>query len=154
MAIENDRGDEAAIAGRVAADRYGATIIAEGIEDNAENFTRFFLLARPERAASIRTEAASGARKTSIVFRVGNHPGSLFRALAVFSLRDIDLSKIESRPIQGRPWEYSFYLDLAGDREEPRIERAIAHLAETAESIRVLGSYPRAGAFDSPEDVN
>ena len=68
----------------------------------------------------------------------------MFKALAVFALRDIDLTKIESRPIEGRPWEYSFYLDLIGDQHEPRIARALDHLGEMIESIRVLGSYPRA----------
>jgi prephenate dehydratase len=147
MVIEKGRRDEAAIAGRLAASTYGAAIIAEGIEDNAENYTRFFLLTRQEQAAHISTRAAGGKRKTSVVFRVANKPGALFRALAVFALRDIDLLKIESRPIEGRPWEYSFYLDLAGDREEPRIERAIAHLGEMAESIQVLGSYPGADQY-------
>jgi len=139
--IENgDRGD-AAIAGATAARIYGAQIVAANIEDNAQNFTRFLLLARPDESIQL---AESGERKTSIVFRVANKPGSLFRALAVFSLRDIDMTKIESRPIEGRPWEYSFYLDVAGDQHEPKLERALAHLGEMTESIRVLGSYPRA----------
>jgi prephenate dehydratase len=143
MVVENSRGDEAAIAGATAAEVYGAEIIAAGIEDNAENYTRFLLLTRPERAAEIPLPNRGGERKTTIVFRVANRPGSLFKALAVFALRDIDLTKLESRPIAGRPWEYSFYLDLIGDQHEPRISRALAHLGEMIESIRVLGSYPR-----------
>ena len=146
--IEQGRRDEAAIAGARAAEVYSAQIIAEGIEDNQKNFTRFLLLARPERAASIKTAASGAERKTSIVFRVANRPGALFRAMAAFALRDIDLSKIESRPIEGRPWEYSFYLDLAGDRADPAVMRALANLEELAESVRVLGSYPSAGTFD------
>jgi prephenate dehydratase len=141
MIVEAGRRDEAAIAGSSAATLYSAQIIAEGIEDNAKNFTRFLLLARADRADSIETTARGSERKTSIVFRVANRPGALFRALAAFALRDIDLAKIESRPIEGRPWEYSFYLDLMGDSREPRVERALAHLAEMTESIRVLGSY-------------
>jgi len=148
MIVENRRRDEAAIAGATAAEVYGAQIIAAGIEDNPENFTRFLLLARPERAAEIATLNRDGERKTTIIFRVANKPGSLFRALAVFALRDIDLRKIESRPIEGRPWEYSFYLDLIGDQHEPRIERALAHLGEMIESIRVLGSYAVAATSD------
>src|ERR1700752_403755 len=105
MVVANGRRDEAAIAGRLAAASYDATIIAEAIEDNPQNFTRFLLPARPERAAATRTRAAAGPRKTSIVYRVANQPGALFRSLAAFSLRDIDLCKIESRPIEGRPWE-------------------------------------------------
>lgn len=141
--VENGERAESAIAGATAAVIYGANIVAANIEDNAQNFTRFLLLARPEHASSIPILVTTG-RKTSIVFRVANTPGSLFRALAVFSLRDIDMTKIESRPIEGRPWEYSFYLDVAGDQHEPPLQRALMHLGEMTETIRVLGSYPRA----------
>ena len=143
MIVENKRRDEAAIAGASAAGVYGGEILVEAVEDNSKNFTRFLLLARPQDGEKFDAFAAGGVRKTSIVFRVGNQPGALFRALAVFALRDIDLCKIESRPIEGRPWEYSFYLDLTGDQTEPAIERALGHLAEMAESVRVLGSYVR-----------
>jgi len=143
MVVENSSGVDAAIAGATAAAVYGAEIIAESIEDNSQNFTRFLLLARPDRAAAIETMSKQGQRKTSIVFRVANRPGGLFRSLAAFALRDIDLTKLESRPIEGRPWEYSFYLDLIGDQNDPHVERALANLAEFAESVRVLGSYWR-----------
>ena len=141
MIVEKNSGGDAAIAGATAAAVYGADIIAQSIEDNSQNFTRFLLLARPDRAATIKTNTTEGPRKTSIVFRVANKPGGLFRSLAAFALRDIDLTKIESRPIEGRPWEYSFYLDLIGDQHDPHVERALANLAELAESVRVLGSY-------------
>jgi prephenate dehydratase len=144
LVVEGNRADEAAIAGTIAAAVYGARILLEGIEDNQKNFTRFLLLTRPERARSIQTTSTNPSRKTSIIFRVANKPSSLFRALAVFALRDIDLTKLESRPIEGRPWEYSFYLDLIGDREEAAVSRALTHLEETAESVRILGSYPSA----------
>ena len=143
MIVENNSGHDAAIAGATAAAVYSAKIIVEGIEDNSQNFTRFLLLARPDRAATIKTTTTLRPRKTSIVFRVANKPGGLFRSLAAFALRDIDLTKIESRPIEGRPWEYSFYLDLIGDQQDPNVERALANLAELAESVRVLGSYYR-----------
>jgi len=143
MIIENNTGVDAAIAGRTAAEVYGANILSESIEDNSQNFTRFLLLARPDRADTIKTASSQRSRKTSIVFRVANKPGGLFRSLAAFALRDIDLTKSESRPIEGRPWEYSFYLDLIGDRHEAHVERALANLAELAESVRVLGSYWR-----------
>jgi len=146
MIVESNSGEDAAIAGATAAAVYGAEIIAESIEDNVQNFTRFLLLARPDRAASIRTTSNQAQRKTSIVFRVANKPGGLFRSLAAFALRDIDLTKLESRPIEGRPWEYSFYLDLIGDQHEPHVERALANLSELAESVRVLGSYWRSDA--------
>ena len=143
MIVENGSRSDAAIAGSTAAGVYGAEIIAEGIEDNAQNFTRFLLLTRTDRADSIETTTSTNERKTSIVFRVGNKPGALFRSLAAFALRDIDLTKIESRPIEGRPWEYSFYLDFLGDQRDSRVERALANLSELAESVRVLGSYPK-----------
>jgi prephenate dehydratase len=143
MILERGRADEGAIAGAQAAAEYGATIIAEEIEDNPKNFTRFLLLARPDHAGSI-SVAGSENRKTSIVFRLANRPGALFRALAAFALRDVDLSKIESRPIEGRPWEYSFYVDVVGPYGTDGVDRAIGQLGEMAESVRVLGSYPAA----------
>ena len=143
MIMESDSNDEAAIAGESAAKVYGARIVVVGIEDNIRNYTRFLLLTRPRRFDALKTIAASDKLKTSIVFRVANQPGALFRSLAAFALRDIDLTKIESRPIEGRPWEYSFYVDLIGDQHESRVERALANLGELAESVRVLGSYPR-----------
>jgi len=144
MVMERKRPDEGAIAGASAAQVYGAQIVIPGIESHQQNFTRFLLLARPDRAPSIRTTSQGKELKTSIVLRLANKPGMLFKALAVFALRDIDLTKIESRPIEGRPWEYSFYLDFLADAAEPRAERALSHLGELAESIRVLGCYPRA----------
>jgi prephenate dehydratase len=144
MIVEAGRRDEAAIAGRAAADVYGAEILAESIESNAQNFTRFFLLVRPDRLGSVVPVTTGGERKTSIVFRVGNRPGALYRSLAAFAEEHIDLTKIESRPIEGRPWEYSFYLDFIGDRADASVQRGLAHLAAQAENLRILGSYPRA----------
>jgi prephenate dehydratase len=79
-----------------------------------------------------------------VVFTLPNTPGALFRALSVFALRDIDVTKIESRPIPGRPWEYMFYLDIGVGSNEPRCSRALTHLAEFAPSMKTLGSYPTA----------
>lgn len=140
MVMEGDRHDEAAIAGRSAADLYGGSILLESVEDHPENFTRFLLLVPSDRMGSLEGRF-HGIPKTAVLFKLPNVPGSLFRALAVFALRDISLSKIESRPIVGRPWEYSFYAELLGSAAEPQVQRALAHLAEFAESSRVLGSY-------------
>jgi prephenate dehydratase len=139
--IRHGARDEAAIAGVAAAEIYDAEILARGIEDHRENFTRFLLIGAPAKVPRI---PATKSIKTTILFRTPNKPGALFRALAAFALRDINLSKLESRPIEGRPWEYSFYADFAGDAKEPNVARAIAHLEEMCESVRVLGSYPAA----------
>jgi prephenate dehydratase len=134
--IKEDLRDAAGIAGRHAAAVYGGKILAAGIEDDKRNFTRFFLIRKARRILP-------AANKTSIAFGLKNVAGGLFRALSVFALRDISLSKIESRPMRGRPWEYIFYVDfLRGDDEPAR--NALRHLAEVADLVKVLGIYPAA----------
>jgi prephenate dehydratase len=139
---ERDRRDEAAIASAEAAAIYGGRVLADGIEDNQQNFTRFLLLAPRGRADRIPVVEPARRWKTSLIFRVPNKPGSLYRALGAFAMFEIDLAKIESRPVEGRPWEYAFYLDLIGRQEEPHIARALENLGAMADTVQVLGSYP------------
>lgn len=141
MLMESREAGAAAIASSIAAEVYGAQVLVAGIEDDQRNFTRFLLLAREDEAPG---ELPAEADKTSIVFVLEHRTGSLFRAMAVFALREIDLMKIESRPLIGHPWEYSFYLDFIGNTAEPRVKNALAHLAEFARDIKVLGCYRRA----------
>jgi prephenate dehydratase len=152
--VEQRLPDSAAIAGQHAAREYSGKIIRAGIEDDKRNFTRFFLIRKSPSSPTRKTDALKkggtaapgyrrliprGANKTSIAFKVKNVPGALFKSLSVFALRDISLSKIESRPMRGRPWEYVFYVDfLRGDDEPAR--KALAHLSEIA-WVKVLGIY-------------
>jgi prephenate dehydratase len=140
MIMEERPEGSAAIASAAAAEIYGGRILRRNIEDDPSNFTRFFLLRKPGR----RQRLADGvACKTSLVFTVRNVPGALFRSLSAFSLRDINLMKIESRPLRGKPWEYLFYLDFLGRVDDPKVEKALGHLGEIADFMRVLGSYPK-----------
>jgi prephenate dehydratase len=153
--------DAAAIAGHHAAREYSGKILQPGIEDDKRNFTRFFLIRKLPKARASGGKAPSrknagddfalryrnliphGANKTSIAFKVRNVPGALFKSLSVFALREISLSKIESRPLRGSPWEYVFYVDfLRGDDEAAF--NALRHLREVAEFVKVLGIYPAA----------
>ena len=125
--------DAAGIVSRHAASVYKGRILAEGIEDDKRNFTRFVLIRRTRRVLP-------GANKTSIAFGLKNVPGALHKALRVFADRDISLTKIESRPIRGRPWEYVFYADfLRGD--DKLAKGALLQLRAVADMVKVLGVY-------------
>jgi prephenate dehydratase len=134
--IEKKLRDAAGVAGKRAASVYKGQILASGIEDDKRNFTRFFLIRK-------RRRILPRANKTSIAFGLKNLPGALYKALRVFADRDISLSKIESRPMRGRPWEYVFYADFL--RGDDRVARgALLQLSAMADMVKVLGVYPSA----------
>ena len=136
--VGNQLQHAAAIAGRQAAAEYAGHILQRGLEDDKQNFTRFFLITRSRRVLS-------AANKTSVAFSLKDVPGALFSALSVFALRDLSLSKIESRPVRGRPWEYHFYADVLHNAQQPdAVENALRHLHEISDFVKILGIYPAA----------
>jgi prephenate dehydratase len=139
--------DAAAIASDRAAQVFGLEILKPEIQDFSDNITRFLIVSRT-------ADSDLQADKTTVVFSLPNEPGSLFKALSVFALREIDLTKIESRPIRGRPWEYLFYVDLPVGRHDLRCARALVHLAEFARSMRTLGSYPSWKGRDAAQQAS
>ncbi len=137
MIKEEKRLDSAAVASAKAAELYGMKILAREIEDNPHNFTRFFVLSKED-------SLPTGNDKTSIVFSLKHKPGALYDCLGEFARRKINLSKLESRPTRHQPWEYNFYMDFAGHREEKGVADALKALEEHAVFVKILGSYPRA----------
>jgi len=162
-ALASGDAKRAGIAGRMAAERYGGVILAESIQDNAENFTRFVLLVpvergdggldvhaatrgRPELMAALRSrQPASGTPgfKMSVALRLAHQPGALLRALEPFAKSGINLLKIESRPIHGRPWEYQFFLDVQTETLDP-LKEALEAVRRATSYLKVLGLYPPA----------
>ena len=137
---ESGRRDAAALASRFAAETYGMNVLREGMQDHPHNFTRFVRLCPSPLQPS---EADAGPIKASVAFSLKNEPGALFKALAVFTLRDIDLTKLESRPIPGTAWEYMFYLDFVTDDFQGKGSRALEHLQEICTMFKLLGAYRR-----------
>ena len=135
---------DAAIASIRAAQVFELEVLRRGIQDYDTNITRFCVIARQA--------MTEGADKTSIVFALPSEPGSLFRALSVFALRNIDLTKLESRPIRGRAWEYMFYADLGVSRDDVNCGRALVNLAEFARWVRTLGTYRAAREVSQPAE--
>lgn len=141
LIVERQDKRAAALASKRAAEVYGLNILKENMEDNSGNYTRFLALT-PKSASEVEPQNGEGF-KTSIVFSLVNMPGALFKAISVFALRDIDLTKIESRPNPEKIWDYLFYIDFAGHVEDQNSSRALSNLEEIAPFLRVLGSYPR-----------
>ncbi len=132
LVAEQKLAGAAALASRRAAEVFGLEVLQDAVQDFEFNITRF---------AIIGGTPAAEANKTTIVFALPSTPGALFKALSVFALRDINLSKLESRPLRGRPWEYLFYVEVDARRDDLACERALTHLGEFATWTRVLGTY-------------
>jgi chorismate mutase / prephenate dehydratase len=132
----------AAIATSFAGQLYGLKAVASQIEDYSQNYTRFLVLSRKNRGPM-------GKDKTSILFSIPHTPGSLFRALETFSKKEINLTKIESRPFKGRPWEYIFFLDFEGHILDPKIDEAMTTLKKNTLFVKFLGSYPRSSSEET-----
>ncbi|MCF6248174.1 MAG: 3-deoxy-7-phosphoheptulonate synthase [Desulfobacula sp.] len=124
----------AAIGSAMAAGIFKMNILEESIEDNPRNYTRFAIIANQEKSME-------KVNKTSIIFSTGNKPGALFEVMKIFSEHEINLVKLESRPMLGKPWEYMFYVDIEADIEHPKLSYVMDKLKEKSENLRVLGRY-------------
>ena len=128
--------ETAAIASTAAADLYNLRVIEKNIQDTANNYTRFLVIGRT-------SAEKTGCDKTSLLFAIKDSPGALFKMLAPFAERGINLTKIESRPLKTKAWEYLFFVDMDGHITEKNLKEAVAGLEDSAMFLKVLGSYPR-----------
>jgi len=137
MIKEKNLKNVAGIASKMSAKIYGMKVLAEDIETNHQNYTRFLILSKKD-------SEPTGNDKTSIIFKTKHIPGALYKALGIFSVSDINLTKIESRPIPGKPWEYNFHLDIEGHHKDKIISEALEILKHNSLFMKVIGSYPKA----------
>jgi chorismate mutase/prephenate dehydratase len=137
-AVQMVRGkrNEAAIGSSLAGQMYGLNLLAEGIEDNSSNMTRFLVIGRGE-------STATGNDKTSLIFATPHSPGSLYSALASFARRKINLAKIESHPVKEKLWEYSFFVDMIGHVKDKQVKSCLQELKKKTTFLKILGSYPK-----------
>lgn len=144
--ITKEKGfeDSAAIASEEAAKLYRMKILARNISDEINNYTRFFILSKND-------SPASGRDKTSIIFSVRHTPGSLCNVLEVLSEKNINMTKLESRPTRRTPWEYNFFMDFEGHRTDEGCEQALGELQRRSLFLKVLGSYPQDSGDRKPE---
>ncbi|GAC1510267.1 MAG: prephenate dehydratase [Candidatus Dormibacteraceae bacterium] len=131
----------AAIASKAAAARYGLYVLAESIQDDSENRTRFIVVERGEPA---RPSGSGGGHKGSLAFVTGHRPGSLAHALDCFARRGVNLTRLDSRPMKGRPFEYRFYLDFAVNGNSSESEAALKDLEDASAEVKLFGTYPAA----------
>ncbi len=143
LAIQEQNEGVAAITSKEAAEIYNLKILKSNIQNNEENFTRFLIISKKKNINNISNP------KSSLCFELKSMPGALFRALSVFALRDIDLVKIESRPIPHKPFQYMFYVDLLGDLKNDKINLAINHLNEISVTVKKFGSYESGKTYKS-----
>lgn len=146
MVRERGRTDEAAVASRRSASLYRMKVLAEDVQTDHENMTRFFVLEK-------HPQGLAAANKTSIAFVAKNVPGALHRCLGEFATRGINLTKLESRPRRSRPWNYVFYADLEGTMDDRAVREAVGALVTTAGFVKVFGSYAAARSPSGPSAV-
>jgi chorismate mutase/prephenate dehydratase len=139
MIKENQLKGCAAVANRRAADIYGLEVLAPEIENNINNYTKFFAISKQKAEPAERN-------KTSLVFTTKHVPGALYDILGIFATRSINLTKLESRPSKSKPWEYVFYVDIEGHQDSEVYQKAIKELQSEATFVKILGSYPQAGS--------